>query len=206
LIESVAEAELRKMRYEAGASHSRFAEKQHASLALSHLRNRVSLLPDFDDCRVAAGIHSLRSRDIILDSWRYLQKNDGLQLFAYVILENHIHWIAKSPDLANVVKRFKSYTVRQIVDFLERRVAKTLLIQLELLKPYYKTESDHQVWQEGNHPQQIASDEMMLQKLEYIHNNPLERGYVDDPVHWKYSSARNYARLQGLIEVITQWS
>jgi len=46
---------------------------------------------------------------------------------------------------------------------------------------------------------------MMLQKLEYIHNNPVARGYVDDPVHWRYSSARNYARQEGLIELVTQW-
>jgi hypothetical protein len=34
---------------------------------------------------------------------------------------------------------------------------------------------------------------MMLQKLEYMHVNPVKRGYVDDPLHWRYSSARNYA-------------
>jgi hypothetical protein len=32
---------------------------------------------------------------------------------------------------------------------------------------------------------------MMLQKLEYIHLNPVKRGYVDETVHWRYSSARN---------------
>jgi len=45
----------------------------------------------------------------------------------------------------------------------------------------------------------------MRQKVEYIHNNPVARGYVDDPVRWRYSSARNYARQAGLIEVVTQW-
>ncbi|HEV7999545.1 MAG TPA: hypothetical protein VGP63_06685 [Planctomycetaceae bacterium] len=46
---------------------------------------------------------------------------------------------------------------------------------------------------------------MMWQKLEYIHNNPVARGYVDDPLHWRYSSARNYAGLPGLIEVVKDW-
>jgi hypothetical protein len=46
---------------------------------------------------------------------------------------------------------------------------------------------------------------MMRQKLEYIHNNPVKRGYVDDPKHWRYSSARNYAGTPGLIEVATMW-
>jgi hypothetical protein len=46
---------------------------------------------------------------------------------------------------------------------------------------------------------------MMTQKLEYMHLNPVRRGYVDDPVHWRYSSARNYAERAGLIEVVTDW-
>jgi hypothetical protein len=46
---------------------------------------------------------------------------------------------------------------------------------------------------------------MMWQKLEYAHNNPLRRGYVDDPTHWRYSSARNYAGRPGLIEILTDW-
>jgi putative transposase len=47
---------------------------------------------------------------------------------------------------------------------------------------------------------------MLRQKLEYIHRNPVKRGYVDDPVHWRYSSARNYAGQPGLIEVFTDWA
>lgn len=62
-----------------------------------------------------------------------------------------------------------------------------------------------QVWQEGSHPQEIKDDEMMRQKLEYVHINPLKREYVDEAVHWRYSSARNYEGLQGLIPVQTRW-
>jgi hypothetical protein len=46
---------------------------------------------------------------------------------------------------------------------------------------------------------------MMRQKVTYIHGNPVKRGYVDDVVHWRYSSARNYAGLRGLIEVTVDW-
>jgi len=45
----------------------------------------------------------------------------------------------------------------------------------------------------------------MWQKLQYIHENPVARGDVDDPVHWRYSGARNYARLPSLIDVVTDW-
>jgi putative transposase len=143
--------------------------------------------------------------EIIFDSWRYLQRERGFSLFGYVILENHLHLIASAPELAATVKNSKSYTARQIVDLLEKRFAEVLLQQLRFHKLAHKDKSDYQVWQEGSHPQQLDSDAMMWQKLEYIHNNPVERGYVDDPLHWRYSSARNYAGQPGLIDVMTDW-
>jgi putative transposase len=48
----------------------------------------------------------------------------------------------------------------------------------------HKKENEYQVWQEGFHPQSIPTDEIMLQKLEYLHNNPVKRGLVASPEHW----------------------
>jgi putative transposase len=142
---------------------------------------------------------------IVLDSWRFLIKERGLRLFGYVVLENHVHLIASAPEVVNAVKSFKMYTARQIIDLLKTHGAEVLLKHMGMMKRRHKTESDYQVWEEGSQPKQIASDEMMLQKVEYIHNNPVKRGYVDDPVHWRYSSARNYAGQPGLIDVVTDW-
>jgi REP element-mobilizing transposase RayT len=142
---------------------------------------------------------------IIFDSWRYLQQERELRLFAYVILENHLHLIASAPELSDVMQRFKSFTAHQIVDLLRRHGAETLLRQLQTLKLQHKMDSNVQVWQEGSMPKQIQNDEMMWQKIEYIHMNPVNRGFVDDPLHWRWSSARNYAGQKGLIEVVTDW-
>jgi len=142
---------------------------------------------------------------IIYDSWRYLQRERQFELFGYVILENHLHLAARAPELSDVKKRFKSFTARCIIDLLKEHDAEMLLWQLRNFKLRHKIESEHQVWQEGSHPQQIQDDDMMEQKLVYMHNNPVKRGYVDDPVHWRHSSARNYAGQTGLIEVITDW-
>ena len=38
--------------------------------------------------------------DIVLNTWRFQQANQGLQLYGYVVLENHLHYLAQSPDLA----------------------------------------------------------------------------------------------------------
>ncbi len=144
--------------------------------------------------------------EVVLDSWRFLQRERGVQIFGYVILDNHLHWIATAENLSERVGQFKSFTARRIIDELERRGFSTLLEELRFFKLRHKISQTHQLWQEGSHPQQIRNDEMMRQKLEYMHNNPLRRGYVDEPIHWRYSSARNYAGMQGLLEVITDWS
>jgi putative transposase len=143
--------------------------------------------------------------DIVLDSWRFLQRERGVEIFGYVILENHLHWIARAEELSEKVGQFKSFTARRIVDTLESRGFQTMLDELGFFKLRHKTGQTHQLWQEGNHPQQIQGDEVMLQKLEYMHNNPVRRGYVDDPVYWRYSSARDYAGSKGLIDVVTDW-
>ncbi len=104
------------------------------------------------------------------------------------------------------MKSFKMYTARQLIDLLERHSAEPLLRAFRALKLRHKVDSEYQIWQEGNHPKQIQNDEMMLQKLEYMHNNPVKRGYVDEAIHWRYSSARNYAGRPGLIEVVTDWA
>ena len=143
--------------------------------------------------------------EIILDSWKYLQQNVGLDLFGYVILDNHLHFIAAAEDLSDALKRFKSFTARKVIDLLESRNIQNLLRHLNFYKLHHKKDQEFQFWQEGSHPQMIENDEIMWQKLEYIHDNPVKRGYVDDPLHWRYSSARNYAGQKGLIEITTSW-
>jgi REP element-mobilizing transposase RayT len=142
---------------------------------------------------------------IVLDSWSFLQREGRLKLFAYVVLENHIHFIASSNDLSNEIGDFKSYTARRLIDLLKSAKARAILDQLAFHKALHKSDREFQFWQEGSHPQQISNDDMMRQKIEYIHYNPVKRGYVDDPTHWRYSSARNYAGMPGLIDVARDW-
>ena len=75
------------------------------------------------------------------------------------------------------------------------------LKRFEAAKLSHKTGQRYQVWQEGFHPQLITSKAMLQQKLDYIHQNPVKRGYGDAPAHWRYSSYRNYLGEPGLLEV-----
>jgi REP element-mobilizing transposase RayT len=143
--------------------------------------------------------------DIVLDSWRWLQQHEDFRLHGYVILENHLHLIARSDDISGTIKRSKSYTARSILDHLKERNVRGLLDLMALFKRVHKTESTYQFWEEGSHPQRIESEAVMRQKLDYIHYNPVKRGFVDLPEHWRWSSARNYAGQPGLVEVDRDW-
>lgn len=142
---------------------------------------------------------------IVLDALNYRQKQAGWRIYGYVILENHLHLVIQAEDLPAELPRFKSYTARKLIDYLLERRAEHLLKQLAFFRKAHKQDRDYQLWEEGSHPEVIENEAVLRQKLDYIHQNPVKRGYVDDPAHWRYSSARNYAGLPGLIPVYTDW-
>ena len=157
----------------------------------------VNWLPIFGNPEVAK---------IILNSLKFLQENKRLTIFVYVIMEHHLHLIASSEDLSKEIGDFKSFTAREIIDYFKERNNQFMLKQLNFYKLSYKNDRNFQLWQEGSHPQLIQGIDMMNQKIDYIHKNPIIHGYVDEDIHWRYSSVRNYAGLNGLIPVETDWS
>jgi putative transposase len=92
---------------------------------------------------------------------------------------------------------FKSYTARQLIDHLKEFHAEWLLKQTAYFCKSHKHDREYQCWEEGSHPQLIQNEEMLRQKLDYIHFNPVKRGYVDKPEHWRYSSARTLRGWRG---------
>jgi REP element-mobilizing transposase RayT len=108
-------------------------------------------------------------------------------------MDNHFHAVMQHDDLTNIMKSIKGFTAKEIIKTLKNDKKDWLLNQLGYYKLKHKTKSEYQVWQESFHPQQIISDKMLRQKVEYIHFNPVKRGYVTRPEYWKYSSAAYYA-------------
>ena len=141
---------------------------------------------------------------ILFDSLRFLGR-EGLKVYAYVVLENHCHFVLQSEALDRDIGRFKSWSARELIRYLAQNNVRQILEQLAFYKKAHKDDRAYQFWQEGVHPELIQSEEMMRQKIDYIHYNPVKRGYVDVPEHWRYSSARDYAGQSGLLEVCRQW-
>ncbi|MGE0090132.1 MAG: hypothetical protein AB7S50_11750 [Bacteroidales bacterium] len=66
----------------------------------------------------------------------------------------------------------------------------------------FKKNQTNQIWTHENHAEHILSQKFIEQKINYIHNNPVKAGIVEKPEDYLYSSARNYAGMEGIIDVI----
>ncbi len=161
-------------------SRYRILEKQHAHFVTCTI---VVWLPIFTTAARC---------DILVEALTYCRAHKGLEIYAWVILDNHFHAILGAPDLARVMADLKRHTARRLVEQLETEGCAWLLHQLQHYRLAHKNESVHQVWQEGSHPKAMMSDAMMEQKLEYLHHNPVKRGLVSSPEHWRYSSAHEW--------------
>ena len=118
---------------------------------------------------------------IIADSLKFCQKNKGLEIYAYVFMLNHLHLIIRSPDAAGFLRDFKKFTSKQLIKNIETSEPHVLEL--------FKTENGYKLWKEDNQPKILESEKFALQKINYIHNNPVVKGYVTNPTHWKWSSA-----------------
>lgn len=85
--------------------------------------------------------------------------------------------------MSSTIASLRKYTAKKIIEQLREDNKFWLLNQLEFYKKRHKKENKYQVWQEGTHPKLIHTEKMLFQKIEYIHYNPVLRGYVNVPEH-----------------------
>jgi REP element-mobilizing transposase RayT len=145
-------------------------------------------------------------RDIIIESIKYCQEHKKLEIFAYVIMSNHIHLLARSGigDLSGTLRDFKSFTSKEILKLIQEGAEsrqRWMLKVFEIAAAKHKRNSEFQFWTHENHPELIYSNNFIEQKLDYIHNNPVRAGIVEKPEEYIYSSAKNYAGEKGILEV-----
>ena len=81
--------------------------------------------------------------NILLNCWQYQRQHAGLKLYGYVILENHLHFVAQAENLNKCVSSFKSYTARQIIDYLETLHVDYLLKRFRLSGLAKRTDRDY---------------------------------------------------------------
>lgn len=134
--------------------------------------------------------------NIITDSLEHCRRDKGLLVHSYVVMPTHVHAILSvlpGNDLSAVLRDSRKHTAKQIVrqlgvdgnrlfDWVFRNAAQKA----------GRPDGSYKVWQSGFHPEAIQSEKFLMQKLDYLHNNPVRKGFVWAPEHWRYSSAGFY--------------
>lgn len=117
-------------------------------------------------------------------------------------MPEHFHMICHSENLVSVIQSVKSYTAKKIIEFYIKLNEYGILEKFAACKKNYKLTSKYQIWQEGFMPKVITSEKMFYQKVEYIHNNPVKRGLVNNIEDYKLSSSVDfYTGKQGEIKL-----
>ena len=132
---------------------------------------------------------------IVLDSLVWLRQEKRMFLFAFVLMPSHLHMVLKPEDrkIDEVINNFASFTAHAILAQLRRNDER------ELLNFFHEVRRDkrheHSIWQDVQ-AKNIFSSRFLIQKIEYIHQNPIDKGWklVEDRADYKYSSACFYDR------------
>ena len=139
--------------------------------------------------------------DFIEENLNFCIRNKGLRVYAYCIMPSHIHLILGSNGekmLPDIIRDLKSYTSRSIRKLLEDRTfgesrREWLMFMFQRAGKKNSNNNDYQLLQQHSHPIVLDNNIIMDQKLEYLHQNPVEAGFVTHAEAWQYSSAAIYS-------------
>lgn len=147
-------------------------------------------------------------KDILVDSLNFCVENKGLEIFSWVIMSNHVHIISRvkpSYRFSNFLRDFKKYTSKAIIKEMHRiheSRKEWLLDKFNFEAKRTTRAKNHKIWKDSNHAIEMGAQIDIWQKVNYIHDNPVRKGLVDEPEHYCYSSARDYCGKKGLVEVM----
>jgi putative transposase len=147
-------------------------------------------------------------RDLLIESFKYCQKEKGLVVNAYVIMTNHIHLIGYTRpgySISNTIRDFKKFTAKQIIATIKSNPSESrkvwLVDQFRKHGQQNLNNQQYQFWQQYNHPVELSTPKWISQKLDYIHMNPVRAGIVENPEDYSYSSARQYLGKPGFMDI-----
>ena len=147
-------------------------------------------------------------KEVLLKSIQFCQKEKDLELFGWCIMTSHVHLIigTKNNPLQNIMRDLKRHTSEELHKAIKSNSRESrrewILWMMKRSAIKNKIPSGFQLWQPENHPIELSTNKIAHQKLEYMHNNPLEAGFVIKPEDWLYSSAIDYyLGKKGLLEI-----
>jgi len=134
-------------------------------------------------------------QNILIDSIAFCQKNKNLKIYCYCIMPSHVHFITYSEngELSNILRDIKSFTSKKLIQSIEENLQESrrewMLNQFKFYGKISPQKQTMQFWKHDNHPFFLYSNKLIQQKVDYIHYNPVEAGFVNQPHEWRLSSA-----------------
>lgn len=145
-------------------------------------------------------------KDVIVDSLNHCIKEKNLVVYAWVIMSNHIHLVAYCNEPGSIsafLRDFKKFTSKKFIEIMseinESR-QEWLLDKFAFEAKRTRRAENYKIWKDDNHAIDLTNIDVM-EKINYIHNNPVKAGIVDNPEEYIYSSARDYAEKKGLVNI-----
>lgn len=132
-------------------------------------------------------------KDVIIDSLKYLADHKKIVVYGFVIMPNHLHLIWELLERNGMEKpnaslmKFTSHRIQADLRKHHREVLEIFKVEDNLSREYH-------FWQREGWPMVLYTPKVIFQKLDYIHNNPVQGKWMlsDSPVDYKYSSAKFY--------------
>jgi putative transposase len=123
---------------------------------------------------------------VFVSSLEHIRHEYGMRVFGYVIMPEHVHLLLSEPERA---------TLAQALQALKVSVAKRAQQKGDVF------------WQKRYYDRNVRDHEEFVEKLRYMHRNPVKRGLVEKPEDWPWSSFRHYAlRELGEVEIESEWT
>ncbi|MEP6713152.1 MAG: transposase [Ferruginibacter sp.] len=137
---------------------------------------------------------------VINDLWKHRQGKRGLEIYGWCIMASHVHMIIgsrkdKLEDIVRDTKKHKSSELKTAIKNNSQESRKEWM--LWMMERAGTKNINNKDWQFGNSinkPLEIKSQQMFDEKINYIHQNPVQAGFLTREEDWKYSSARDFAR------------
>ncbi len=133
-----------------------------------------------------------RARRLFEETLEQVRRWYAVDIKGYVVMPEHVHLLLSEPERSSlrvVVQMLKQITAQKIVPMLSNATGR------------------RRFWQVRYYDFNVRTREKQIEKLRYLHRNPVKRGLVEKPEDWEWSSFRHYATgVEGVVEIESEWT
>lgn len=128
-------------------------------------------------------------KQIVCNAFDEARKSGEIMIFAYVIMPNHSHLVTDSHrDISDVLRFTNGVSAKRVLDYLKENQFESSLRKLQ--QEEKRKGHKYSVWEHHPNAFRIHGEDTLMQKVNYIHQNPVRAGLVERAEDYHFSSAR----------------